>query len=164
MKKLFLSLIIGLTASVANINAAVVSGSMLATNADSVVSTPLVITKLTLWSTNTTTPSIVYLYDGWTLQTNTAYTNYTSARTAVASTYVTTTGVTNSFTNYVFKTTANPVAAATVVNNPTATFVVPTSGELLTIDNEEAGLIFGRQLSISNSADGLNYVIQYRSP
>lgn len=160
MKKLFL--ILSLFAIVSTSKAAVVTGSMLSTNLDSVVSTPLVITKLTLWTTNTVNPSIVYLYDGWTLQTNTAYTNYTVARTAEVTSFVGTLGTTNLHTNWVYKTTANPVAAATVINNPTATFVVPLAGtEPLVIEDD---ISFARRLSLSNSADGLTYVIEYRSP
>lgn len=161
MKRILLIALIGLASIVAS-KAAIVTGSdMAATNTDSIVTTPLVTTKMTFWTTNTTTPSIVRLYDGYRLQTNSAYTNYTVAATAVATTYVTTTGVTNSFTNTVLKTTSNPVAAATVITEPTLTIVVPTGGELLTLDDS---LVFGKRLSISNSAAGLNYAIQYRSP
>jgi hypothetical protein len=136
---------------------------MLATNVDSVATTPLVITKVTMWSTNTTTPSIVYLYDGWRLQTNTAYTNYTAARTAQVTSYITTTGLTNLMTNYVYKTTANAVSAGSAVQTPTATFIVPANSVAAPFVFDET-LNFGQRLSLSNSAAGLDYVIEYRSP
>jgi hypothetical protein len=157
------TMLLGIVATSMCVNAQTVAigTDMVATNTDSIISQAAVLTKLTLWTTNTTTPSIVRLYDGYRLQTNTAYTNYTVARTAEVRTWITSTGTTNNHTNWVYKTTANPVAAATVVNTPTATITVPTGGELLTITDD---ISLARRLSISNSAPGLNYIFEYRNP
>jgi hypothetical protein len=127
---------------------------------------PIVLQSITLWTTNTAAPTLVKFYDGHLITTNTAYTNYTAARTAVVSTYITSTGSTNTLTNYVWKTSANAVAAANTSRNPILTIVVPTAANgpiTFPVDDTDPSVIFSRFVVVSNDATGLSFSATYKT-
>jgi hypothetical protein len=128
--------------------------------------TPIALQSITFWTTNTTAPTLIKLYDGHLITTNTAYTNYTAARTAVVSTYTTSTGTTNTLTNYVWKTTANAVAAANTTRNPILTLVVPVAaGGPITfpVDDTDPSIVFARFMVVSNDATGVSFSATYKT-
>lgn len=162
MKKLLL--ILTLAASIFTSKGAVATGSNLVATNTAVLTTGAVITSLSVWSTNNST-TIVYLYDGYALATNTAWTNYTTVVTNQVVSYVTTTGVTNAMTNTVIKTIANPHAAGAVVATPVVTLAVPgapSSGTAILTFDEPFSV--ANRLTLSNSLAGLSYIVNYRSP
>lgn len=162
MKKLLL--ILTLIASVFTSKGAVATGSNLAATNTAVITSGAVVMSLTVWSTNTST-TIVYLYDGYALATNSAWTNYTTVVTNQIYANVTTTGVTNNYTNTVIKTIANPHAAGSVVATPVVTLAVPgapSSGTALLTFDEPFSV--ANRLTLSNSLAGLSYIVNYRSP
>lgn len=127
------------------------------------VNAPIVLEQLTAYSTNQNVTTL-YLLDGYYTTTNAAWTNYTSAITNVVTTYVTSTGVTNSLTNAVYKTFANPHAASTAVTPTLRAYMVPgapTGGTSIIQINDS--LVFGQRLTVSNSSAGLNILLQYRT-
>ncbi len=164
MKKLLSSLILAVSLQLAHGQATqTYFTNNMSSGIATVATAPLILLNMTAWSTNSS-PTILYLYDGYYTLTNGAYTNYTVYTTNVAVSYVTTTGITNQYTNTVLKTVANAVAAKSgEVASPTVTVVIPaapSSGSaLVTFDDMT---VFGRRLTISNSATGLNLVARYR--
>jgi hypothetical protein len=132
-------------------------------------SAPIDTVKIVAWSTNTTAPTILKLYNGYIINTNTAYTNYTAARTAVVTTQINSSGSTNLYTNYVWKTTANAVAAANPAATPLAQLVIPAATfvsagnyvpNLITLDIPHS---FTRFLTVSNDLDGASFLLEYRN-
>jgi hypothetical protein len=129
--------------------------------------TPIVLESITFTTTNTLANTIVKFYDGHIITTNTAYTNYTAARTAVVSTYITSTGTTNVLTNYVWKTSANAVAAANTTRNPILTVVVPTmAGGPVSwpVLDDTPSLVFSRFMVVVTDQTGLSFSATYRTP
>lgn len=127
------------------------------------ITRPFVLESVTLSTTNSLTPTIVRLIDGYMLRTNAAYTNYTSYLTNRTYSYVTSLGTTNTGTNSVLYYQANVVAASTTaVAEPTATMVV-TSLEPVTFV-PLAPIPFTKFLTLSNDQDGVNVVVGYRLP
>lgn len=127
------------------------------------IATGLVLQQITAYTTNAT-PTFLYLYDDFYFHTNAAWTNYTSAITNVVFSYVTTTGITNSYTNQMYKTFASEHAASEAVATPIITLLVPgaPSGGTALITFDEPAL-FANRMTISNSATGLNLLISYRN-
>lgn len=124
-----------------------------------------ILTTLTAYSTNQS-PTYVRLYDGYATATNGAWTNYTVYTTNVVTSYVTSTGITNNLTNLVIKTIANEHAALNgEAATPTLTLLIPAASSngtlnLVTFDDP---LLFGKRLTLSNSATGLSILAKYRS-
>jgi hypothetical protein len=159
MKK-FIS-IIGLGVSLLTAQAQLfTSQSNLAATNTAVITTPLVLEQMTLFSTNTT-PTLVFLYDGAITNVTAAYTNYIQYPTNVVTTYTNTTGTTNTLTNRVEYTLAVANAAATNNSSPIRSLVVPASGSV-TVFTET--IPFAQKLTISNNLAGLSAVIRYRKP
>jgi hypothetical protein len=161
MKKLLL--IIGLVALTLNVNAQrYYATNSLAAGDHQVLgpSSPIVMSEITVYGTNAA-PVLIHLYDGWLINTNAAYTNYTAALTDVVSTVITSSGSTNTFTNSVWKTTANAVAAGNVQATPVATLLVPATPDAQTY---QLPLVFAKGLHVSNSTAGLSFVVKYRNP
>ena len=166
--------ILGLIAAVAMVvtsNAAVYSTNNLASGTHVVLpSTPIHLQSITLWTTNTIAPTIVKLYDGYVVRTNTAYTNYTVALSSVVSTYITSTGTTNTLTNSVWTTTANPVAAGNVTTDPILTIVVPTASvgpvtwPVNNSNGTAASVVFSRWLIATTDQTGISFVASYFAP
>ena len=132
--------------------------------------TPIVLQNITLFTTNTLAATLVKFYDGHIITTNTAYTNYTAARTAVTSTYITSTGTTNTMTNYVWKTSANAVAAANTTRQPILTLVIPiaTAGPITwpvdSGDGDNPSIAFSRFMVVTTDQTGASFSAQYRTP
>lgn len=124
------------------------------------VSSPVKTTSITLFSTNTAA-TLVYLFDGYLIRTNAAYTNYTAALSDVVSTVITSSGSTNLFTNSVWTTSANAVAAANVAATPLASIVVPPNSDPVTY---QIPYTFTKFLNVSNNLAGLSFVLSYRTP
>jgi hypothetical protein len=169
MKKI-LSLIV-LAASLTSGFAANYATNLLASGSHLVLSnTPIVLRSIQLYTTNTLASTVVKFYDGHIITTNTAYTNYTAARTAVVSTYITSTGTTNTLTNYVWKTSANAVAAGNVTRDPILTIVVPVvAGGPVNYpvdftDAETASIPFSRFMIVNTDAAGIGFSLNYRTP
>ena len=114
------------------------------------------------FSTTSATGSLVYLYDGPPVVSMPAYTNVYRFNTNQVTTYITSTGLTNTFTNTVQMVSKQPIAAnpATPIQ-PFLTVMVPPSGEVISF---EADNIFSKSLFISNNIAGLSYTIFYRLP
>ena len=154
------SLLIAALLLVANTFGAVTSVSNLSNTNTTIVATPVVITELTLFSTNTT-PTIVYLYDGSLTVTNSAYTNYTTSVSTEVESYVGANGLTNAWTNSVITVAANEVAEETVDRTPVATLVVPANNVPVTIT---PNVIFTYSAILSNNLAGISGIITYRTP
>lgn len=139
-----------------------VESNLAATN-KTLIATPLVLEQLTAYSTNANVTTL-YLLDGYYTTTNAAWTNYTSAVTNVVTTYITSTGITNSLTNAVYKTFPNPHAASTAVTPTLRAYQIPgapTGGTSIIQINDS--LVFGQRMTVSNSSAGLNILVQYRT-
>lgn len=122
----------------------------------------VVLDSITLWSTNTV-PTLVYLYNGSTLYTNAAYTNYTTYVTNIVQPYITSTGTTNQMTNTTLWVQANPVAAVTGgAAQPLATLVVPANNIATTFE-PPIGITFNKALVLSNALTGVSGVVSYRT-
>lgn len=119
-----------------------------------------VIQQITLWSTNAS-PTMVYLRDGDLTYTNGVYTNFLRYTTNVISSYVGASGITNNQTNVNIVYVPQTIAANTNNTPVRATITVPASGVILTYPFDP-NLLFTKKLTLSNSAVGLNAVIQYR--
>jgi hypothetical protein len=158
MKKLILSISLLLTLTAANAGTYVAS-NLAATNTTAVAA-PVVVTSLTLYSTNNV-PTLTYLYDGSTTVTNAAWTNYTATVGAVVETYIGANGLTNTWTNQQPIIAASPHAAATIARTPVASFVVPANNVPLTLD---LGARFTYSVVVSNNLAGLSGIINYRTP
>jgi hypothetical protein len=124
------------------------------------VPTPAIVHQVYLTTTNTT-PTLVYLIDGYRLKTNAAYTNFTTTTTTEVVEYITSLGTTNAYTNTVIQTAANPVAASTTtVGTPIA--VIPVTSTLPVTFTPTYPLQFTSFVTLTNDAAGVNAVISYR--
>lgn len=131
----------------------------MATGIATVAAVPVVLTHLTLFTTNTT-PTIVYLYDGYLTQTNAGYTNFVTYTTNQITLYTNTMGLTNTWTNTVIATVANGVAARSNVISPAlATLVVPAYPGILDVNTY---LMAGNRVTMSNTLQGTSAIITYR--
>lgn len=160
MKKL---LIIGLTlVSCLVANASTFSTNNLAASTNhTILTTPFKLESITLFSTNLT-PTIVKLIDGWVVSTNTAFTNYVQFSSNVVSSVITSTGVTNQYTNTVLM--IDPVITAATTNGSPyvqKTIVVPGNNTLITV---QGPISFSRRLTVDSSLTGLSFVMEYSSP
>lgn len=121
------------------------------------------VSTVTLLTTNAL-GTMVHFMDNATasnVYTNNAYTNRVVYTTNLVNNYVTTTGVTNYFTNRV-QISATTVAPAATNNLPyVAVFYVPGPNlpQVFTVDS-----IFARGIVISNSTAGLTISANYRGP
>lgn len=158
MKKLLFSLLAAV--SLSSYGATAIVDNLEATNTV-VVSTPLVLDSITLYSTNTV-PTVVRLIDGDLTTVTAAWTNYTTYTTNLVREYVNTLGTTNTTTNSLLYVQAEPHAAATNATTPIATIVVPANGEVLTF-TPTIPIIFTDQLNLSNNLAGVSGVISYRT-
>lgn len=158
MKKLITLFALAVTVLTANAQLYYATNNLAAGSHTVRIGTPIDTIQITAWNTNQA-PTLVYLFNGYLVNTNAAYTNYTGARTAVITTQINSTGSTNLYTNYVWKTTANPVAAAEVAATPIASFVVGGTNAISVVD---IPLSFTRHLTVSNSQAGLNFLLEYR--
>ena len=166
MKKLLVSLAlaIGISNSFGQADQTYTTNNM-SSGIATITTAPGLLTTFTAFTTNTS-PSILYLYDGPYLITSAAWTNYTQYVTNVVTTYITSTGITNTLTNIVLATA--PVvhpAQNGVVRTPIMTFVVPPAsiGGGITTLKVNPALQFGQSLTFSNSAIGLGLTATYRN-
>jgi hypothetical protein len=136
-------------------------GSNLSAGSTEVITTPSVVTSITLFSTNAT-PTIVRLYDGSVTYVTEAYTNRTYYTTNIASSYVTTGGTTNLQTNTVLTSALVATGAATNNRAPILTIVVPASSVPITFDSRS--ISFANSTYLSNNLTGLSATIEYRTP
>lgn len=126
------------------------------------VSSPITVSSITLSTTNVT-PTLVRLIDGYRLQTNAAYTNYTTYTTNRVSSYVTSLGTTNLQTNTVLFYQANAVAASTTaVAEPLVALTVSSVAPVTVTPS--LPWQFSKFLTLSNDLQGVNAVISYVSP
>jgi hypothetical protein len=126
-----------------------------------ILTAPMVIESITLWSTNAS-PTTVKFLDGWATSTNAAWTNKVfTSQSVVTAAYTVTSGATNGpFTNIVYKSTSTEHAAAVIVTVPLMTVTVPASGVLITIDDPIA---ITKRLTLDVSAAGLSFNMKYRT-
>jgi hypothetical protein len=159
MKKILL--LIGAILSFAQANAAqFFVTNNLAASFHTLTAVPAIVDVVTLTTTNDTA-TIVYLVDGWQLQTNAAYTNFTTTTTTEVVAYVTSLGTTNNYTNTVIQTAANPVAASTTaVAAPIAAITVTKNQPA--VFTPTYPLQFTKFIALTNNAAGVNAVISYR--
>lgn len=143
----------------AQLHAAEYIGSNLVATNTAVVATPVIVSSVTVFSTNTV-PTLVRLYDGALTNVTSAYTNYTTYTTNLIVNYVTTSGITNKYTNDVIWRSPNVVAAATNNTTPTVSFVAPAANVPLTITGP---WIFGKSVTLSNNLAGLSVIMTYRT-
>lgn len=161
MKKLIQSLAVTLSLFAITSEAGVYTTNNMGVATATPSTTPVVLTHLTLFTTNTVA-TIVYLYDGFYTTTNNGYTNYTSYTTNQITIYTNSAGLTNTWTNTVIASAAHAVAAnAGAVTLPLAVLVVPPSPGVLDINKD---LVFANRLTLSNTLMGLSGVITYRTP
>jgi len=160
LKSLIIGAVMCLTTQ-AQFTGKTVSGSAVAVGITQPVTTPGVLQGVG-FSTTSATGSIVYLYDGPPVISMPAYTNTVRYQSNVVTSYITTTGLTNTFTNSVQVVGKVPVAAnpATPVQ-AFLTVMVPPAGEIISFETDN---IFSKSLYISNNAAGLSYTIFYRLP
>lgn len=165
MKDLFKnikSLVLGLalTCATAFGQGAYYSTNNLTAGAHTLVAVPATAFSLTLFSTNTA-PTIVYLFDGAVTNVIGAYTNVVQYVTNQVTTYITTTGLTNTFTNRVLYTDYQAMTASTNAANPLVSLVIPPTGEIITYPLSP-NLVFARSIILSNALTGASVVLNYR--
>jgi hypothetical protein len=158
MKKLFILVGLILAISTAKAQSYYATNNLAASN-HVILSIPIDTQTISVWSTNTAA-SLVHFYDGFMIKTNTAYTNYTAALTDVVTTVITSSGSTNTFTNSVWKTTANPVAAANTAAVPLISLVVPAANVVATYNIPQT---FVENIKMSNSAAGTSILLKYKA-
>lgn len=124
-----------------------------------ILTVPAHLTEISVWSTSLS-PSLVYLFDGFMIKTNTAYTNYTASLVDVVTTTITSTGTTNIMTNTVWQSVANPVAAANTAAIPLVSLVVPANSVVATYPLRAT---FVENVKLSNSLTGASALIKYRA-
>lgn len=108
------------------------------------------------------TNAIIRIYDGAITNAVGAYTNYTVFSTNLVTTFITTTGLTNTFTNTVLFTSATAVAAATNNTPPIITLVVPANS--ITPITFNGPIAFTKNLTLSNDVGIVSCVINFRQP
>lgn len=118
-----------------------------------------VLESLVLTSTNAST---VTLYDGSKTNIIGAYTNYTTFLTNKVTTYITTTGLTNTFTNQVLYTSVSLQAQTTNDNVIRAAAFVAANA--VPFDVLPAPLSFSSNVTMVVSATGVNALATYRTP
>lgn len=161
MKNLIKVLLVAVALLIPSVKADTFSTNNLAASTNhTILTSPLILQSITLWSTNTS-PTTVKFFDNWATSTNTAWTNLVVSVAAVVTNFVTSSGVTNSFTNTVQKVTSTAHAAAIVVPTPILTVTVPASGVLVTLDDP---IFFTKRLTLDVSAAGLSFNMSYRNP
>lgn len=158
MKKLFL--VLCLVASMGAIHAQQVTSTNLHL-ADTYIllSTPKVVNSITLMSL---TNQIVRVYDNANtnlFHAHGAYTNFVTYNTNIVTSYVTTTGLTNTFTNTVLWTTSSAVAAGSNALAPVFTYAVPAGNIPVTFMDSA---IFSRGVAVSNMSTNISIIINHR--
>lgn len=159
MKKLLFS-ILAATMLAPTFGATAVVDNLEATNTV-VISTPLVLDSITLYSTNAT-PTIVRLIDGDLTTVTAAWTNYITYQTNLVRTYINTLGTTNITTNSLQYVQLEPHAAATNATTPILTIVVPADGGMVTFE-PPSPIVFTSKLNLSNNLMGVSGIVSYRT-
>ena len=131
----------------------------LAAGARTLVNEAIVLNNLQLLSTSNT---VIRLYDGALTNIVGAYTNYSTFSTNLVTVNVTTTGITNTFTNTVLYTLAQAVTAATNNTPPIATVLVPANPTVPVILN--GPIIFTKYMTLSNDSGTVSAIVNYRQP